>query len=122
MIPQIWAIAVTLIRSSIIFLYIRIFPTQSFRFTCYTVLILNGSYFIGVFLATFLICIPIACLFSGVTCNSCGNLKLFQIFHASINLILDITVVVLPTPVLWGLQMAMSKKLVLSGMFGLGAL
>lgn len=33
---------------------------------------------------------------------------------------MDVTVVVLPMPVLWGLQTAVGKKLVLSGMFGLG--
>lgn len=36
------------------------------------------------------------------------------------NLLLDVCVVVLPMPVLWGLQMAVSKKLMLSAMFGLG--
>ena len=45
---------------------------------------------------------------------------LFEILNASINLALDVTVVSLPTPVLWGLQMAMYKKIILSGMFGLG--
>ena len=35
---------------------------------------------------------------------------------------MDVTVVVLPMPVLWGLQMAVSKKIVLSMMFGLGVM
>ncbi|KAL9135600.1 MAG: hypothetical protein Q9175_003217 [Cornicularia normoerica] len=33
---------------------------------------------------------------------------------------MDVTVVILPMPVLWGLHMAVGKKLTLSGMFGLG--
>ena len=35
---------------------------------------------------------------------------------------MDVTVVVLPMPVLWGLQMAVGKKTVLSMMFGLGVM
>ena len=35
---------------------------------------------------------------------------------------MDVTVVVLPMPVLWGLQMAVGRKIVLSMMFGLGVM
>ena len=33
---------------------------------------------------------------------------------------MDVAVVMLPMPVLWGLQMAVGKKITLSSMFGLG--
>lgn len=39
-----------------------------------------------------------------------------------INLLLDITVVLLAMPVLWGLQMARAKKVMLSGILGMGIL
>ena len=35
---------------------------------------------------------------------------------------MDVTVVVLPMPVLWGLKMAVGRKIVLSIMFGLGVM
>ena len=38
------------------------------------------------------------------------------------NLLLDVVVVVLPIPTLWRLQMPIRKKMMLSGMFGLGTL
>ena len=49
-----------------------------------------------------------------------GDQKSLDLFIGISNLLLDVTVVVLPMPVLWNLQVAMRKKAVLSGMFGLG--
>lgn len=116
-----WAVAVTLIRSSIILLYIRIFPARSFRFTCYAVLTLNAAFSIGAILTDCLICLPIACNWDfSTSCSSCGDQRIFELINAVFNLLLDITVVVLPMPLLWGLQMPVSKKVILSGMFGLG--
>ena len=118
-----WAIAVTLIRSSIILLYIRIFPARPFRLTCYAVLTLNGAFFISSIIDQCLLCIPVSCRWdSRIRCSYCDNQNTIDLFNASINLLLDITLVILPTPVLWGLQMAVSKKATLSGMFGLGIL
>lgn len=39
-----------------------------------------------------------------------------------LNLILDVTVILLPMPMLWGLQIKRGKKWALTGVFGLGAL
>ena len=50
----------------------------------------------------------------------CGVQKSLDLFIGIFNLFLDVTVVVLPMPVLWGLKMAVGKKVMLSGMFGMG--
>lgn len=118
-----WAIAVAMIRSSIIFLYIRIFPSRSFRLACYAILTLNVAFSIGFVVADSLECRPFACLWDpSVACNSCFKQFLLENFQAGFSLTLDITVVFLPTPMLWGLQMPARKKALLSGMFGLGIL
>ncbi|KAK3177236.1 hypothetical protein OEA41_008565 [Lepraria neglecta] len=52
--------------------------------------------------------------------GTCGDQRDLDLFIVVFNLFMDITTVVLPLPVLWGLQMARSKKLVLSGMFSMG--
>ena len=41
-------------------------------------------------------------------------------FVAVFNLLLDVTTVVLPMPILWGLQMAFGKKVALTLMFSMG--
>lgn len=94
-----WVSAVTLIRSSVILLYIRIFPARLFRLTCYTI-----------FTNLFNPVLP-------ESCSSCYYVFI-ELLGPILNLLLDVTMVVLPMPILWGLQMAVSKKVTLSGMFG----
>ena len=50
----------------------------------------------------------------------CGYQKSLDLFIGIFNLLLDVTVVVLPMPVLWGLKMALGQKIMLTGMFGMG--
>lgn len=50
----------------------------------------------------------------------CGDQKSLDLFIGIFNLLLDVTVVVMPMPVLWGLKLAVGKKVMLSGMFGVG--
>lgn len=118
----IWVTSVTSIRASITFLYIHIFFTPRFRRICYSVLVINLFFFIGTVLADCLICQPISYRwdrFIGGT-GSCGNQKSLDLFLGIFNLFLDVTAVVLPMPVLWGLKMNVRNKVMLSGMFGMG--
>ena len=99
----------------------QIFPTQYFRIACIGFLVLNAAFFVTTVLATCLICHPITYRWDlSLPSGSCGNQQSLDLFIAIFNLLLDITVVALPMPILWGLQMAVSRKIMLSGMFGLG--
>lgn len=119
--PIIWVTAVTIIRSSIISLYVHIFPARSFGFACIGFSALNAVSFVSTILATCLICRPITYRWDlSLHSGSYGSQQSLDLFVAIFNLLLDITVVALPMPILWGLQMAVSKKILLSGMFGLG--
>lgn len=122
--PILWVIAVTFIRSSIILLYIPIFGIHLFRLIrlpCFTVLMLNTIFCLAAILAEFLICCPLACRFDyTIPCRSYGNQAVLDLFNAVFNILLDIVVVLLSIPTLLGLQMAMRKRLMLTGIFGLG--
>lgn len=116
-----FSVSIGFIRSSIILLYIHIFPTHSFHLTCYAVLLFNGAYSIAEVLAKCLICSPIACSWdSSVACTSCGNTVAYDLTYPILNLVLDITMVVLPIPMIWNLQMPKAKKAMIGGIFGLG--
>ena len=54
--------------------------------------------------------------------GSCGDQKSLDMFVAVMNLLLDVEIVILPMPIVWGLKMARSKKMALSGMFGIGVM
>lgn len=116
-----WTVSVFLIRASVLQLYIRIFRTRSFRMTCYVVHAVNAVYSFSTIFATCLVCRPLAYNWdTSIPGGVCGDQKSLDLFIGIFNLFMDVTVVILPMPVLWGLQMATGKKLVLSGMFGMG--
>ena len=118
-----WAVAVTVIRASVLALYIRIFRTKSFRWACYFVHGFNAAFGAATILGACLICLPIAYNWDhSIAGGHCGNQKSLDLFIGIFNLLMDVTVVVLPMPVLWGLQMAVGRKIVLSMMFGLGVM
>lgn len=119
--PIVWVASVTTIRASVIALYIHIFQTRSFRIVCYGALAFNVLFFASAVVAECLICRPIAYRWDyTIQGGTCGNLKARDLSIAVINLIQDAVVVVLPMPVLWRLQMATGRKLIVSCILGLG--
>ena len=116
-----WGVAVFFIRASILALYIRIFRTKSFRIACYIMHGFNAAFFVTNMLAPCLICRPISFEWDfTIPGGTCGDQKALDLYIGIVNLLLDVTMVTLPMPVLWGLQMATNKKVMLSFMFGLG--
>ena len=115
-----WITSIVFIRASVLSLYIRIFPTPSFRLSCYIVQGSNLAYFVAMVLACCLICRPLTFLWNQSNNGSCGELKSFDLFLGVSNLLLDVTTVALPMPVLWGLQMRTKQKLRIVAMFSIG--
>ena len=115
-----WITSVVLIRASVLSLYIRIFPTPSFRATCYVVQGANVAYLVTVILTCCLICRPLASLWNRFISGSCGDQMSFDLYIGVFNFLLDVTTVALPMPVLWGLQMRTKRKLTVAGMFSMG--
>lgn len=115
-----WVTSVTFIRASVIFLYIFLFRTTAFRISCYVVQAFNLAYFLAVVPAACLICRPFALFWDPSLKGSCGNQKSFDMFMGIFNLVLDVTTVTLPMPVLWGLQLKLGKRIATCGMFSMG--
>ena len=110
----------TLIRASVIFLYLYIFCIKAFRLACYGVLTINLAYFTATVLACCLICRPFAFNWDLSLHGTCGDQKSLDLFIGVFNLLMDIVTVALPMPVLWGLQMPVGRKVAISGLFALG--
>ena len=74
-------------------------------------------------LVAFLICKPVAFYWDqNIPGGHCGNEIAAYLAAHSLNFALDISLAILPMPVLWNLQMPTKRKLEISFMFGLGAL
>ncbi|MCJ1278210.1 hypothetical protein MMC21_006025 [Puttea exsequens] len=115
-----WISSVSCLRASIIILYIHIFPVQKFRIACSIVLGVNASYWLATVLAALLICQPVSAqwTFQG----KCGDQNSLDLFIGVFNLLIDVSVIVLPMPILWSLKLSTRKKLELSGIFGMGTI
>ncbi|KAL8704957.1 MAG: hypothetical protein Q9201_001903 [Fulgogasparrea decipioides] len=119
----VWNAATICVRVSMLLLYMRIFPVRKFHLICWANVGFNGLVFMSIVLGTCLICTPITWSFDKSDPNGkCGDLQSFERYTAVMSLITDAIIVVLPMPMLWGLQMKMQKKVGISIVFGLGAI
>ena len=102
-------------------LYLRIFPNKDFRYIVYGVMALTISYWGGTIVPILLLCSPGAYLWDQGNVNrTCLNVSAVCLGASIINLILDVVVLGLPMPLLWTLQMPLSKRIAVMGVFSMG--
>lgn len=114
-----WVSATALIKLSILHLYVGVFAKPGFRMGVYVLATVIVAFWFSYVLAEFLICRPLAYNWDKTVKGTCGNLTTQIIAVAVINAVLDFASAVLPMPVLWNLQMAFKKKIMLTGIFSL---
>lgn len=121
---MLWLALVTLIKLSALDLYANIFRQPIFVMITRIVFGICAAAGIAFTLVRALICRPVAMNWDfslAAQGGKCGDLHTMYLSLASIDLVLDLLVVFLPMPVVWTLQMAFSKKIAISAVFGLGA-
>ncbi|KAK9796602.1 putative Integral membrane protein [Seiridium cardinale] len=116
-----WALAVCLSKLSILLLCIRVFTTDIFiklaRATGLLVVLLGTATVLGALLQ----CRPFAYNWDQtIPDGHCGDQVLSSKITASLNVVLDVAVLILPMPYLLTLQLALTKKLVLVATFAGG--
>ena len=67
-------------------------------------------------------CIPVAKFWDPTIAGTCINFNIFFLVNSIIETILDFVILVLPIPMILGLQLSRHNKVVLSGIFLLGGL
>lgn len=73
------------------------------------------------FMAVFMtICHPIDQLWNPVPWGHCRDTYVQEFTSVAFNLVLDFSILILPMPWLWRLQMALREKLAVTVMFGIG--
>ena len=78
-------------------------------------------YCLIVVLEALIVCRPLAYNWDKtINGGTCGNQPKIYLSTGIMNLLLDVTIIVLPMPMLWRLQLALSKKIALSLVFGMG--
>ncbi|KAJ5619103.1 hypothetical protein N7510_003087 [Penicillium lagena] len=115
--------AQAMIKLSLLFFLLRVFPDSKFRIACWVIIGLTAAYGFTFFMVTLLQCYPIPYTWLQLdeTQNGkCNNENIQGWLSAIINIILDLIILVLPLKRLYLLNMGLKKKILTMCMFGLG--
>lgn len=121
----IYVLALAIIKISICFLYLRIFPSHRFRITVWATQVFNVLLVVSFVIADGLQCRPISYFWQGWDgehVGYCVNLEAFVYSHAGINIALDVWMLALPASQIWHLNLSWKKKAGVTSMFGFGIL
>ncbi|OQD76422.1 hypothetical protein PENDEC_c004G02809 [Penicillium decumbens] len=109
-------------KFSILFQYLRIFPNRSFRVVCYIVMGIVATYSSWAIVSGYVNCVPVAKFWNHDLPGSCLKFEAVWLFNASMNIATDLTLLILPMPLLVQLQLPRVQKLALMGVFAIGIL
>ena len=92
------------------------------RNTARSLLVLSILYGLVVFLEVFLICHPMAVDWNAFVDGTCGDQIVSYLVLEVAGLVLDFTIIAVPIPVIWRLQLPMPKKIPILILFSVGVL
>lgn len=103
-----------------IHIQVQIFRLRSLRIAAYTIMMAGVVYCVAVILEALLICIPIRYNWDKSIDGHCGNSYAAYMSVAIVDLMAELSVIILPMPYVWSLQLPVGKKIALTFIFGLG--
>lgn len=116
---------ITVTKLSVLAFYLRIFTDPSFKKSTYVLMGICAAYLCATIPATIWQCTPLPYVWTswtGETQGSCVNVFILTWCASSINILLDIIVILLPIPHILKLTLSRKKKIQIVGMFCVGLL
>ncbi|KAJ9283599.1 hypothetical protein DTO027B5_9056 [Paecilomyces variotii] len=118
-----YGIAMSLVKTSIMLFFFRIFGTKrSFRISVAVVMVIVWMWAVSVILETLLLCRPLAYNWDATIDGVCGERNATYVVAGTLNLVTDLMVMALPIPHIWKLKLSVPKKLALCLVFCMGLL
>ncbi|KAF6831947.1 CFEM domain-containing protein [Colletotrichum plurivorum] len=111
------------IKASILFLYLRIFPDETFRKVLWCTQIFGLLSWLAFFISSFFFCTPLHYFWDGWTGEikgTCINLNAVAICHGALNVVMDLWMIILPATQVYNLRMPLQRKLGVMMMFSIG--
>lgn len=105
-----------------VLLYLRLFPLRTYQIILYTVLIFVIITGLWMVFASFFMCIPIRGAWDISSPHNCIPKEVLWSLNAALQIITDMTIVILPMPLLAKLQLPRKQKIALILVFALGTL
>ncbi|KAL2787397.1 hypothetical protein BJX66DRAFT_284924 [Aspergillus keveii] len=120
---NLYCVCISLIKSSMLLLYLRLFPSKTLRLTVFITLAITIAWGTATFLAQLFSCSPINYFWKkwdGENEGHCTSHNALLIAHAIMNIVLDVVVIGIPMPILFRLHMSREKKVGMCVMFAVG--
>ncbi|KAF2279250.1 uncharacterized protein EI97DRAFT_430347 [Westerdykella ornata] len=117
----IWMCSVTALQISILAFYTKTFGIyRTFRAICFGMIGIVSAWFIGAFCSYLFACNPVHKLWDTMTPGKCTLGIPLCASVGMIHIVLDASILIMPIPLAWRLQMATSSKIVLTVLLLLG--
>lgn len=117
-----------LVKASILFFLLRIFPSRGFRRVLWATQVFNALVGLVYLVLTFTMCRPLSAVWlkwsydHDTKAPQCYNYNHLIITHALINIVLDVWMLLLPLTQLYKLKLVLRKKIGVMLMFSVGVL
>lgn len=110
-------------KLAVLLCYLRISPKKGFRMGVYVTMALVVAYNTALMLVLIFSCRPIAKSWDfTITTGTCVNRPAVYISTGALNVVTDFLILLLPLPMIRGLQMPLRQKLLLGAIFSVGSL
>lgn len=116
-------VAATCIKLSFLFLYRRLFNLKlKAKWLINIGIVLCLLVNLGMFFGVVFFCIPVQKGWNNSLPGHCSDPAVLAYLTGAWNIVVDVYVLAVPVPLVWGLQMGKSKKARLVAVFGVGIL
>ncbi|KAI0025390.1 hypothetical protein F4780DRAFT_791020 [Xylariomycetidae sp. FL0641] len=115
--------ALALTKVSILFFYLKVFPKKAFRIMTWILIGANLTYMVVFDLLLIFQCKPLYgawTFWDGTFEGECISINVLGWTAAAFNIVLDLSVIMLPMPELFQLSMSLRKRLQIVAMFAVG--
>jgi hypothetical protein len=112
------------LKSSIILLYIRLFPVRTFHRVAYGIWAYTILWTIAALGASTFECTPVSYFWNKDQPGHCipNALRTVSFSNGLLSFVGDLFILCLPVPMIWNLQLNLKKKMALTGIFLVGIL
>ncbi|KAL4990563.1 hypothetical protein BDW68DRAFT_174800 [Aspergillus falconensis] len=120
---ELYCICIALVKWSMLMLYLRLFPNRGLRIAVFITLTCTLLWGAGAFFVLLFSCRPISHYWNswdGEHKGRCLSHNAILLAHSIVNIILDVTITVIPMPIVLKLHMPLGKRLAVLVMFGVG--
>lgn len=117
-----WTAANSCVKASILLFYIGLFPNNKFIRLCYGTMLATALFLILVLVKDFGLCRPVRYTWDKTIDGVCTGENSMNLIVRIVNCVIDACILVLPLPLVFRLQMTLTRRMSVAGMFSLGAL